>query len=59
MSEESRNYGMQREHEPYRGPFPDHRPPRAEISSSSERTWSVLAHLSTFLTRVKSLPLTL
>lgn len=49
MSDESSNYGLQREYEPHRGPFPDLRPPRAEISSSNERTWSVLAHLSIFL----------
>jgi uncharacterized Tic20 family protein len=49
MSEESRNYGVQREYEPYRGPFPDLRPPRATITSSNERTWAALAHLSIFL----------
>ena len=49
MSEESRNYGMQREYEPYRGPLPDLRPSGSEITSSGERTWAVLAHLSTFL----------
>ncbi len=49
MSDESSNYGLQREYDPYRGPFPDLRPPRAEISSSNERTWAALAHLSIFL----------
>ena len=49
MSDESSNYGLQREHEPYRRSFPDLRPPRAEISSSNERTWAALAHLSIFL----------
>lgn len=49
MSEESRNYGIQREYEPYRGPLPDLRPPGTGISPATERTWAMLAHLSIFL----------
>lgn len=49
MREETLNYRVQREYEPYRESFPDLRPPRARIASADERTWAVLAHLSTFL----------
>jgi len=49
MRKDTLNYGVQREYEPYRGAFPEIRPPRAGISSPEERTWAVLAHLSTFL----------
>ncbi|MDQ3567444.1 MAG: DUF4870 domain-containing protein [Actinomycetota bacterium] len=49
MREDTLNYGLQRDYEPYRGPFPDLHLPRASIVSSEERTWAVLAHLSTFL----------
>jgi len=49
MQEDTLNYGVQREYEPYRGSSPDLSPPRAGISSQNERTWAVLAHLSTFL----------
>jgi uncharacterized Tic20 family protein len=47
MEREAANYGVQREHEPW--PVP-HRPPvGGTMSVRDERTWSVLAHLSTFL----------
>jgi len=49
MQEEPLNYGVQQEHGPYREPYPDLRPPHTGISSSNERTWAALAHLSTFL----------
>ena len=48
MREEPHNYGVQREYEPSLGPPPDLRTPYSGISEK-ERTWSVLAHLSTFL----------
>ncbi len=48
MREEPHNYGVQREYEPSLGPPPDLRTPYSGISEN-ERTWSVLAHLSTFL----------
>lgn len=49
MSEEKLNYGVQREYEPFREPFPEPSRPGAHGASSNERTWAALAHLSTFL----------
>ena len=46
MEREEANYGVQREHELW--PVP-RRPVGGTMSVRDERTWSVLAHLSTFL----------
>jgi uncharacterized Tic20 family protein len=46
MEREAANYGVQRRHDSW--PAPD-RPMGGTMSARDERTWSVLAHLSTFL----------
>jgi uncharacterized protein len=46
MEREAANYGVQREHEAW--PVP-RRPVGGTMGVRDERTWSVLAHLSTFL----------
>jgi uncharacterized Tic20 family protein len=46
MEREAANYGVQREHEAW--PLP-RGPVGGTMSARDERTWSVLAHLSTFL----------
>jgi uncharacterized protein len=46
MEREAANYGLQHGHEPWPAP---RRPVGGAISAREERTWSVLAHLSTFL----------
>lgn len=48
MREDTLNYGVQRDYAPQRGPLPGPRH-QAAMMASEERTWSVLAHLSTFL----------
>jgi uncharacterized protein len=47
MKREAANYGVQREHESW--PVPYRPPVGGTMSVRDERTWSVLAHLSTFL----------
>jgi uncharacterized protein len=46
MEREAANYGVQREHEAWPAP---RGPIGGTMSARDERTWSVLAHLSTFL----------
>jgi uncharacterized protein len=46
MEREAANYGVQREHETWPAP---RGPVGGTMSVRDERTWSVLAHLSTFL----------
>jgi uncharacterized protein len=46
MDRESINYGVQREHEPWPTPYGGL---GGTMSARDERTWSALAHLSTFL----------
>jgi uncharacterized protein len=46
MERETGNYGVQREREPWPAPYG---PTGGTMSSRDERTWSALAHLSTFL----------
>ena len=46
MKPEAANYGIQREHERWSAPPP---PVGGVMSAGSERAWSALAHLSTFL----------
>ena len=46
MEREAANYGVQREHETWPAP---RGPVDGTMSVRDERTWSVLAHLSTFL----------
>src|SRR5215212_154042 len=46
MEREAANYGVQREHESWPAP---RGPVGGTMSVRDERTWSVLAHLSTFL----------
>ena len=46
MKPEAANYGIQREHEAWASPPP---PVVGAMSAGSERAWSALAHLSTFL----------
>ncbi|MDP8949329.1 MAG: DUF4870 domain-containing protein [Actinomycetota bacterium] len=46
MEREAANYGVQREHEPWHAPYP---PVGGAMSAREERTWSAVAHLSTFL----------
>ena len=46
MERETGNYGVQREHEPWPAPYG---PIGDTMSARDERTWSALAHLSTFL----------
>lgn len=46
MKPEAANYGIQREHEAWPAPPP---PVAGAMSAGSERAWSALAHLSTFL----------
>src|SRR5215210_9154913 len=46
MEREAANYGVQREHETWPAP---RGPVGGPMSVRDERTWSVLAHLSTFL----------
>jgi uncharacterized protein len=46
MDREATNYGVQREHEPWLAPYGS---PGGTMSARDERTWSALAHLSTFL----------
>jgi uncharacterized Tic20 family protein len=46
MEREAANYGVQREHEAWPAP---RGPVGGTMSVRDERTWSVLAHLSTFL----------
>jgi uncharacterized protein len=45
MDREATNYGVQRGH----APWPDPYGPIGTMSTRDERTWSALAHLSTFL----------
>lgn len=45
MNRADENYGMQRDYGGYSAP--EHRPPTI-TATKNERTWSVLAHLSTF-----------
>jgi uncharacterized protein len=46
MERETGNYGVQREHERWLAPYG---PIGGTMSARDERTWSALAHLSTFL----------
>src|SRR5918999_3921788 len=46
MEREAANYGVQREHGSWPAPYP---PVGGAMSTREERTWSVVAHLSTFL----------
>ena len=46
MDREASNYGVQREYGSWVAPYP---PVGGAMRSRDERTWSVLAHLSTFL----------
>jgi uncharacterized Tic20 family protein len=46
MNREAANYGVQREYGSRLAPYP---PIGGTMSAREERTWSVLAHLSTFL----------
>jgi uncharacterized protein len=46
MDREPGNYGVQRGHEPWPDPYG---PIGGTMSTRDERTWSALAHLSTFL----------
>ena len=46
MEREAANYGVQREHESWPAPYG---PIGGTMSVRDERTWSVLAHMSTFL----------
>jgi uncharacterized Tic20 family protein len=46
MDRETTNYGVQRGHEPWPEAYP---PIGGVMSARDERTWSALAHLSTFL----------
>lgn len=45
MERETGNYGVQREYESWPAPYT----PVSAMSARDERTWSALAHLSTFL----------
>lgn len=46
MEREAANYGVQREHGSWPAPYP---PIGGAMSIREERTWAVVAHLSTFL----------
>jgi uncharacterized protein len=46
MDREALNYGVQREHGTLAAPYP---PVGGAMTSREERTWSALAHLSTYL----------
>jgi uncharacterized protein len=46
MEREAANYGVQREHGSWPAPYP---PVGGAMGAREERTWSALAHLSTFL----------
>lgn len=52
MDRDMMNYGVQRAHEPRYAPRPEAYRSPYPVSTGDERTWSALAHLSTFLNLV-------